>query len=356
MHFRQRMAQLRSALGLDDTVRQVVPWPRQSQDSDRPRVLIIAPGSLPVPPDGWGAIETIIGEQWEILCEHYNVALLNSQRVVDWIRCRPWRADVVVVHQEHWLPHALALRGIFGSRIIAVSHYPYLSQPDMWPSGFGRVMNRMRKCDAFVSLSPAITQVMLDLECGGAIVTAPNGTSLHPREGGPASRSRAICLGAVTPRKRQVDLALALSDAAIDFVGPIEDARLLCGTPNADDERFLGPWSREQVQEQLTAYSVLVLLSDGEADALVLYEAQMCGLDIVVSAEALGGQDPTLPWVHVVDPTNFAEVEQAIEQAMEDNVAHRRDIVEYAYHNYRWETRLVPILRLIDELADRHSA
>ena len=47
--------------------------------------------------------------------------------------------------------------------------------------------------------------------------------------------------------------------------------------------QYKGEWSKERLYDEMTNYGNLVLLSDGEADPLVVKEELMAGLGVVLS-------------------------------------------------------------------------
>jgi glycosyltransferase involved in cell wall biosynthesis len=128
-------------------------------------------------------------------------------------------------------------------------------------------------------------------------------------------------------------------------VGPFADQRL-SQLSSKQRKRFLGPWSREKVNNELSKYKVLVLLSDGEADALVLYEAQAAGCSIVISSKAAGSQNLDLPWVYIVD--DWSILQSTLIEAIEFNKIFSDQIIEYARKNYSWSDNITAYRRLIE--------
>ena len=157
-----------------------------------------------------------------------------------------------------------------------------------------------------------------------------------------------IYLGKVEPRKKQIDVVNVLSSKVnIEFVGPIVDPRFV----ELDDVKklkFKGPWSRGEVLERLARYKVLVLFSDGEADALVLHEAQAAGCSIVVSSNALGSQDGGLDWVYVVDELD--RLEEVILKALLENSLYSEKIRNYAEQNLTWEKNVSSLMEVFEGL------
>jgi glycosyltransferase involved in cell wall biosynthesis len=166
------------------------------------------------------------------------------------------------------------------------------------------------------------------------VMTIPNGVEVLDFQNGKHERGL-VCLGKVEPRKRQVELVESLpDDFDVTFVGQIVDQRI-GRLSESQRSKFIGPWSRDLVLENLSSYKGLVLLSEAEADALVLYEAQASGLQIFACDLALGAQNRDLPWVHEVeltDPNLASNLNEAISRTFTND-----EIRDYALKNYSSE-------------------
>lgn len=153
-------------------------------------------------------------------------------------------------------------------------------------------------------------------------------------------------LGKVATRKQQYELSeLALRGDDITFVGPINDQRVLelisAEPQSARSAAFVGEWTRSKLADEMSTFKVLVLPSRAEADALVLYEAQLAGLSIVCSRHALGAQDPDLPWIYTHETDASAkEIHQLCSLAVKENIKHRPQIVDYAQAHFSWSGRV----------------
>jgi glycosyltransferase involved in cell wall biosynthesis len=146
---------------------------------------------------------------------------------------------------------------------------------------------------------------------------------------------RSIFLAKITDRKKQY---LYQNLDFIDFAGNIDDYRF-----NTSRSNFLGEWTKEFLYKNLTNYSNLVLLSDGEAHPLVCCEALVCGLGLVVSEFAAANLDTSLPFIDVVptDKLNDLEyVSQIIRKNQSISSSMREEIREYGLNNFDW-TKIV---------------
>ena len=277
-------------------VRQVV----LGSDSGELKVLIVGPGEKSIPVSGWGAVELIIANQMnDFERQGINVSLLNSWNFTDWVKAFFWKPDVVLCHYDVLVSRALFFSKLFRSKVVSLTHYAYAQQPERWDSQFSRYVKALAKSDVFVALNQEIAFTFGRMYPTLEIAVIPNGIQLGKIQiNGP--HKGAICLGKVEPRKRQVEIARSLTgDENVRFVGAIDDPEFK-SLSDKQKSLFLGPWNREQVENCLAEYSTLFLLGDGEADALVLYEAQAAGLRILTNELSVGAQPQDCEWIHIV--------------------------------------------------------
>jgi glycosyltransferase involved in cell wall biosynthesis len=147
----------------------------------------------------------------------------------------------------------------------------------------------------------------------------------------PANASKSIYLGKVEYRKGQYKYQ---SLANIDFVGNYHDSPF-----DTRQSNYLGEWTKQQLYEKLTEYGNLVLLSDGEADPLVVKEALIAGLGVIVSECSAANLDRTKPFITVIPNerlTDLTYVENAIAENRAVSVCCRPEIREYALTHFAW--------------------
>ena len=313
-------------------------------------ILVVAAGSVQIPSEGWGAVETIIDETIPIYLQNgIDVGLLNTQNFLEWKKASKISYDVIICHSD---THIQKVRKYWpNTPLIAVTHYGLAAQPDLWHPSYKRVFSSIIKADKIVCLSPAIFKTFSKLISEDKLILAGNGsrfTSVANDDKG----NIFVVVGKVEERKRQFELWKYATEHGIEirFVGPIEDPRVLEILAKDVDTRniFLGARSRTELALELPNYRALILLSKGEADALVLYEAQFAGLEILVNWESMGNQDPTLRWIHLIN--NLEELNEAVTQIIQ-NPIDPQVVSKYADAHYRWNTKLIPILELIEKMA-----
>jgi glycosyltransferase involved in cell wall biosynthesis len=291
------------------------------------RILLVAHGNMPIPPIGWGAVESLI---WDYsvylkkLGHSVNIMNLHIDRVdhiLDHINTVKY--DIIHLHNDilvnilHLMPKTLP--------IVITSHYPYIHDPKQWSdpvSGYdyGRyVMMPLLKAvqqkrvhivavsqkdrDAFVSYGVPHESVSV---CVNGMDTSK---FVLGRVTNPGSM---ICMAQIIPRKRQHLFK------GLDFIkcaGKVNDESAL-----PSQEQFVGEWSDDKYYK-LTEYSGGILLSDGEnGTPLGIKESLAAGLGLVIS-EAVASEIPaTWSWVTVVPESKIGDqayLREACQKIME---------------------------------------
>jgi hypothetical protein len=81
------------------------------------------------------------------------------------------------------------------------------------------------------------------------------------------------------------------------------------------------------------------LLSDGEADPLVIKEALIAGLGLVISECASANLDLSLPFITVIPNDKRADIDHVKREIIRNRLAslkHREQIREYGLTNFAW--------------------
>jgi hypothetical protein len=317
----------------------------------RGRLLLVCPGQLPVPPDGWGAVELLIHESIpSYITEGYEVWILNSRARREWKTAAKEDFRLILNHSDidsprirrHW-PNSI---------LVTVTHYGLAAQPEKWNRGYRKVIQGLKFSDKIVCLSPSILSTFLNYFDATKLLLSPNGCSFE-FAGKKIRNGPILYLGKVEKRKRQYEVWSLFKDSDIDilFAGPIVDERVLelISLDASSRKYFIGEIDRVSLQELFSKCSSLMLISEGEADALVLYEAQFAGLPILVNVESLGSQDCQLPWVRLISSSPSP---QEILKELSSVASSGDEISLYANANYSWNVRNSKLIRLLNDFND----
>jgi len=320
------------------------------ESNTRNRILLIGPGEIEIPSNGWGAVETIIAETKTLYEKHgYQVTILNSNFIFDWIGAGK-KYNVIISHNDR---KTMKIRNRWRSiPLITYSHYGYGEFEEMWSRDYRSVVKSMNQSDYVICLNARVKNVYSNYIDASKLIVCPNGSSFgsfRVQE----KNNRFVCIGKVENRKRQYEawIQSESTDTKIDFIGPVADLRvrkLLVKNEDAQS-RFIGPKSRQEVSEVLEGYKALILPSLGEADALVLYEAQLAGIPVFVTSKGVGAQDISLEWIKII-PIDF-NFEELVSQ-LSSIAATQSDIQNYAKINYSWDVRHHPVLELLKKIAN----
>jgi hypothetical protein len=120
----------------------------------------------------------------------------------------------------------------------------------------------------------------------------------------------------------------------IDFVGNYQDSDFDVTMSN-----YLGEWDKKTLYKNLTNYGNLVLLSEGEADPLVVKEALIAGLGVVVSECACANLDLSKPFITVISNDKLNDLPFVYRKIVENrltSIQMRDEIHQYAMDNFAW--------------------
>lgn len=327
------------------------------------KIVIIGPGKMEIPPRNWGAIEILIWDYYQELEKlGHQVILINTTNlneiielsnqsnpdfvhlhydeyyeVLDKINCK----NKAVTSHYGYLEGYIEYKNLFKSRLFCVLaknrwlrkifiHPPKLKSLCAYLVNFEKFIQGSQRIFA---LSDKIIDIYQDWGLKTEIFLTPNGArddqfrfTLNPKY-----PERSIYLAKIDFRKRQYCYQ---NIANLYFVGGVDDQRF-----NVNSANYLGLWTKEYLYANLSDYANLVLLSDGEAHALVCCEALVCGLGLVVSEYASANLDLSLPFIDVI-PTaklnDLSYVTQIIEKNKILALTMRAQIRNYGCEHFSW--------------------
>jgi hypothetical protein len=334
------------------------------------KIALIAPGIMPVPPPGWGAVEILIWDYYnELQVAGHNVIIINKIRTNSTDQSNPGTAycreliseinqggfDFVHIHYDilfHIVPFLTA------SVIGITSHYPYIDNLDKHQSdGFNGIFQFMIQMPSTVSQShlQSRSQILInfvladkDIEC--LIKNGADSKYIFKLENGISDRftsksvveavhlDKTIYLGKITPRKGQ---SRYCNLEGIHIIGPGGE-----GLAN-----YQGAWTRQEVYTKLSDYGNLLLLSEGEADPLVVKEAMMAGLGVVINETSGKNLNRNLDFVSIIPDYRLNDIEY-IQCVMDNNRKisyQKRDAIrQYAREHFSWAPLISKYIRIVE--------
>ena len=299
------------------------------------KISIIGPGLMPIPPKGWGAVESLIWDMANALKDlGQEVQIINTtdpNKVLASIK--EFDPDFVHINYDDFIvlyPHIDKPKAM-------TSHFGYLERPDMM-NGYVNIFNKFQEMKPNVfCLSEGIKNIykVFSNFPEEKLFVTPNGVNVDAFnfKEEPAHPHRSMYLAKVDYRKRQ---HLFQNIDSLWFAGNIVDERY--DTKN----NYLGEWSKDQLYKELTDYGNLVLLSDGEAHSLVIMEAFAAGLGVVISEYARANLDLDKKFITLIPEKKIKDidyVEGQIIRNREYSIKHRDEIREYG-KQFAWKKML----------------
>jgi glycosyltransferase involved in cell wall biosynthesis len=297
------------------------------------KIVLVGPGMMPIPPLGWGAVESVIWEIRNVLLESgndvYIINISDKEEIINQInKINP---DFINFHVEDL--HN-SIYDLFDLPKAITSHRGdiFTNIEDRRYTG---LIKKLKHKDAvFFLLSQNIKNIFVSryLISSDSAFVVPNGvnTKNFAVKQNPILKNKSVFLGKIEDRKRQY---LVKDFIDIDFIGPDPDNILI------NNKNYIGQWTREQVFSNLTEYGNLILLSESEGQALVCLEALAAGLGLVVSKGASANLDTSLPFITVIDEnmlSNPSYIKNQITKNRNYAIAHRDDILKYA-KSFDWK-------------------
>jgi len=301
------------------------------------KIILIGPGNKNIPPKGWGACESIVWDYYLNLKNDYDVEFISEPNISNIIKlCNEKNPDIVHIMYDDYFKIS---NYINCKKIFLTTHYAYITSKNFKSDEYYRniflpTINLQNYYDLIV-LSKEIADVYIANGFNKSkIKILRNGAredvfrySLEPKY-----HNKSICIGKIEFRKSQYKYQQIDS---IDFAGNYHNSPFDKSNPN-----YLGEWNKETLYNTLTEYGNLILLSDGEADPLVIKEALIAGLGVVVSEYAKANLDLEKPYITVIPDSKLNDIEfvkQQIELNREICKKERENIRAYGLEVFSWK-------------------
>ena len=306
-------------------------------------IALIGPGILPIPPNGWGAVESLI---WDYTLELDNLGhtgiITNTQDWDDIISdLNSDTFDFAHLHYDVFYPLLDRIKNETKIKTIGMSsHYPYIDQSHMHQrDGYDKIFDFIIKNDQYFIFCISKKDYRTFKNHGANedfLILSENGANhkTFTYNEIPLLPNKSLYLGQICQRKKQW---LYQGIECIDFVG-----KIVGQTPFDPTKNYLEEWSDEEKRSNFTNYGNLVLLSDGEnGTPLVIKEALINGLGVIISKYAAHDLEDGLPFVSVIPDEKLEDVDyikEQIEENREISLSMRNEIRQYAIDNFSWES------------------
>jgi hypothetical protein len=273
------------------------------------KITFVGPGEISIPPSGWGALETVVWNQYINLQKMgHTVTIVNEKDTNEtYQKVLQTKPDIVHLHYgKHW-----QIMPYLDCKKIVTSH----DGGFLYSQSFHKNLIRsfFKDCNFFM-LTSWEKQLLLDNGVDNSkIKILPNGVDNGQFRitDKPKFKDKSICLGKIDQRKRQAFLQSL--DCGICFAGQNTIAEF-----NPLDDNYLGLWDRTMVFNQLTNYTNLVLLSVSELHPLVCLEALSAGLGLVVSEVAAQNLNLSQPFISMI-PQDQIDNEEIVKSTIIKN-------------------------------------
>ncbi len=316
-----------------------------TQNANYFKIAIVGPGEMSIPPKGWGAVEILIWNYAKELEKLGHVVCIVNDKTPKNIlqQLKEFHPHFVHIQYDNFAYLASEI-STFCYAVAITSHFGYIEQPDRWGTHYGPLVDNlvdvMKKHSSVYNftLSQGITDLFVNkYKMQQRVCLTPNGADSNAFKYSttPKYPNRTICVGKIETRKRQSELQ---HNKDIWFAGNRYGVEF-----NYKSSNYLGEWTKPMLYENLTDYGNLVLLSDGEADPLVIKEALVAGLGIVTNKWSIANLDLSKPFITIIPQEKLNDkkyIDEAITKNRDYATKNRTEIREYS--KSFWWNHLVP--------------
>ena len=299
------------------------------------KLCLIGPGTK-IPPKSWGACEIIVWYYFNILkdlgIDVQFISNPDNSSVIKFVKINKF--DIVHIMYDNLIILAPEIYK-YCNKILYTTHFAYLPQIFTNKKMYHPFKNLL-KFHTFVHIF-AISQDIKDvyIKAGipeNKIKVVHNGAAddLFLYKEIPLYPERTIYIGKIEMRKRQY---LYTSIPNLYFVGHHHNSPF-------QSKNYLGSWDKETLYKNLTDYANILLMSDGEADPLVIKEALMAGLGVVCNEISSANLDRDKDFITIIPDNKFNDipfVQKALEENRKISVHKRGEIRTYALEKFSWK-------------------
>jgi len=301
------------------------------------RIALIGPGIMPIPNNGFGAVEKLVYSYYLNLQKlGYSVDIINTpnqEEIISLVNSGGYH-----IAHCHYDVFVDILPKLKVDRVCISSHYPYIDQvnkhaQDNYHHIFRKMIERSNDFPIF-SVSEKDRLAFIHWGCPPSnIFMMSNGVEVSDFDFNETCENpdKTITLAQINARKRQ---HLTANISRVYYVGK-------------------GPWNHPNYLGELpdywkynclTKFANMVLVSDGEnGTPLCIREGLSAGLGIVITEQAASELDYSKSWISVIseqDAKNEQKLKEIIENNVLQSVGSRKEIREYA-QRFDW-SQLIP--------------
>ncbi len=293
------------------------------------KIAIIGPGFSPIPPTGWGAVESLVWDYYTTLTsDKHTVKIINTSNPNEIIKqTNDFDPEIVHIQYDDWAELANHFKC---KNIIATSHFAYLEQTNKH-GGYSRIFNMFFNPNLKIfCLSNGIMETYKKFgKDENSMRVVPNGVRSDLFKYIETPEDKSIYLAKIDYRKGQYKYH---DIENLYFAGNIADDRY-------NKNNYLGEWTKRTLYNKLGEYSNLVLLSDGEAHPLVCMEGLSAGLGLVISEYAAANLDCEKEYIDVIPHNKLNDVNYISEIIVKNRKTSRlmrKEIIEYS-KSFDWK-------------------
>lgn len=303
------------------------------------KICLIGPGYKPIPPRGWGAVESLIYDYYlNLKSQNLDVDIINNRNLNEVVKTiNRQQYDIVYIMYDDYIilaPHVKA------GKILYMSHYAYITHPGFekkYSNYFKNIFQKVIDNQEFISINALSKEIKEVYTKYGFIEDKINVIPNGAREDAfifhtePLKNNKSIYLGKIENRKGQYKYQ---SINGIDFVGNYFNSSF-----DINSKNYLGEWDKDTLYINLSHYGNLILLSDGEADPLVVKEALICGLGVVVSKCSSANLD-NKDFITIIPDDKLLDINYVAREIIKNrliSIKKRDEIRDYGMNKFSWK-------------------
>ena len=304
------------------------------------KICLVGPGLKSIPPTGWGAVESLIWDYYINLQKRYiDVTIINDNNLKKVIQLLN-QNNYTIVHimYDDYINIVPYLNN--NMKIYYTSHFAYITQDNFEINQsyyFNHIFSKVIQYKERITVNAISEKIKAKYVQHGFPQSRINVLHNGARDdvfdyiSKPQYSDKSIYLAKIEKRKRQY-LYQSIKD--ILFVGNFHNSSF-----DLKNINYLGEWKKEFLYKNLSNYGNLVLLSDGEADPLVVKEALLCGLGVVVSECSCANLDEK-EYITIIPNEKLNDifyVEEEIKRNRIISIKKRNEIREYGMNKFSWK-------------------